>query len=148
MPSDGDRMAAYFETYRATVTADLCDHLGHMNIQHYVAALNDGAIVLVSKLGLTPDAIRERRIALAAAHMESDFLREVQAGEEIVLESAVARVGGKSVTILHRLTIAASGAEAMTAVVTAVLMDLDTRKALPLPDDIRASAMALAGALS
>ena len=40
-------MGQYFETYRATVKPEQCDHLGHMNVQYYIAALNDGTIELV-----------------------------------------------------------------------------------------------------
>jgi len=141
-------MARYFETFRATVTPAHCDHLGHMNVQHYIAALSDGAIALVAQLGLPPKEIGQRQIALAAAHMEADFLREVRAGDEIVLESAVEEVGRKSLTVLHRLWHTPSGTEAMRAVVTAVMMDLRTRKAMEIPDDVRAAALALSGRLT
>jgi acyl-CoA thioester hydrolase len=141
-------MATYFETYRSIVRADQCDHLGHMNVQYYAAAMNDGGSVLLARLGLTPEASVQRRIAAAVVHMETDYLREVREGDEIVLESALERVGGKSFTILHRLHVANDGAPAMETLVTAVLLHLDTRKAVALPDDVRSAALALAGALS
>ena len=35
-------MPIFVETYRATVAPSDCDHLGHMNVKHYFAAVSDG----------------------------------------------------------------------------------------------------------
>ena len=141
-------MARFFETYRAVVQPDQCDQLGHLNIQHYYAALWEGAIVLIARLGLPPAEIARRGIAFAAARVESDFRREFTAGDEMVLESALERVGTKSITVRHRLRHAASGEEAMQTVVTAVLMDLQARKSVVIPDDLRAGALAMLDVLN
>lgn len=138
-------MARFMETYRTTVDAAQCDALGHLNIQHYYAALWEGAIVLISKLGLPPDEIARRGIGFAAARVETDFRRELRAGDELVLESALERLGRKSITVLHCMRHGAGGEPVMESVVTAVLMDLHERTALPIPDDLRASARPLLG---
>lgn len=139
-------MEAWFETYRGRVAPEQCDHLGHMNIQYYTAAVWEGAVVLMTRLGLSPEDSERRGIALAAVRMESDYARELRAGDEIVLESAVVRVGEKSVQVRHRLRHAASGEQAMETKVVTVMMDLATRRSIPLPDDVRAAAEALASA--
>ena len=141
-------MANFFETYRATVRPDQCDELGHLNIQHYYGALWEGAIVLIARMGLPPEEIAQRRIAFAAARVETDFKRELAAGDEMVLESALERVGSKSITVLHRLRHGASGEEAMVTVVTAVMMDLEARTSVVIPDDLRAGALAMLDVLN
>jgi acyl-CoA thioesterase FadM len=44
-------MPAFVETYRATVAPAHCDHLGHMNVQHYFAAASDGMFAILIRLG-------------------------------------------------------------------------------------------------
>lgn len=148
MPTSAPTPIQMIETYRATVSAGLCDHLGHMNVQYYVAAVNEGAMVLMSRLGLTPSAIEQRRIAFAAGRMEIDYLREVREGDEIRLESGLEAVGGKSLTIRHRLYLRGGNHQtaeilAMDTKVRAVLMDLKARAAVSIPEDVRQAAETL-----
>ncbi|MGQ3032069.1 MAG: acyl-CoA thioesterase, partial [Ferrovibrionaceae bacterium] len=69
-----------------------------------------------------------------------DFKNELLAGDLVVMKSGVAAVGKKSITVFHKLINAETGAISMTAQVTGVLMDLETRKAVPVPDDVRTKA--------
>lgn len=136
-------MTGYFETYRATVTPEQCDHLGHMNVQFYIAAISEGAITLISRLGLSPTEIQQRQVAVAAARIESDFMQEVREGEEIYLESAIGAIGKKSLTVMHRLKKAADDSLVMQSKVRAVMMNLDTRSSMELPADVRTAAEGL-----
>jgi hypothetical protein len=58
-------MPGFVETYRATVAPADCDHLGHMNVQHYFAAVSDGMFAIMVRLGLGPEEIRRRQISFA-----------------------------------------------------------------------------------
>jgi acyl-CoA thioester hydrolase len=130
----------FVETYRATVAPADCDHLGHMNVQHYFAAVSDGMFAIMSHLGLAPDEIRRRQMSFAVVRAETDFHRELRAGDLVVLESTVVKVGDKSATFRHRLTNAATGKPAMSTEFKCVLLDLEKRHATPIPEDIRAAA--------
>ena len=44
-------MATFVETYCAVVAPMDCDHLGHMNVQHYFAAVSDGMFSMMARLG-------------------------------------------------------------------------------------------------
>ena len=48
-------MPLFIETYRGTVGPTDCDNLGHMNVQHYFAAVSNGMFAMMSRLGLTPE---------------------------------------------------------------------------------------------
>src|SRR5262249_25732997 len=122
-------MPIYVETYRATVAPADCDHLGHMNVRHYFAALGDGMFAIMVRLGLGPDEIRRRHIAFAVVHAESDFHRELHAGDVIALESTVLKVANKSATFHHRLKNVATGVIVMSTQFKCVLLDLQKRKA-------------------
>ena len=138
-------MPTFVETYRATVAPAQCDHLGHMNVQHYFAAVSDGMFAIMIRLGLGPEEIRRRQMSFAVVHAETDFHQELRAGDVVALESTVLEVCGKSATFQHRLKDVATGAIAMSTKFKCVLLDLDKRQAISTPDDIRAAAVALAG---
>jgi hypothetical protein len=41
-----------------------CDHLGHMNVQHYFAAVSDGMFAMMVCLGLGPEEISDDKCRL------------------------------------------------------------------------------------
>jgi len=136
-------MPGFVETYRAAVAPAQCDHLGHMNVQYYFAAVSDGMFALMIRLGLAPDEIARRKLSFAVVRAETDFHRELRAGDVVALESAVARLGEKSVTFQHRLRNVATAELAMSTQFKCVLMDLVKRQASVIPGDVRAAAQAL-----
>ena len=136
-------MSTFVETYRATVAPTDCDHLGHMNVQRYFAAVSDGMFGIMVHLRLGPEEIRKRKISFAVVHAETDFHRELHAGDVIALESTVLKVGEKSATFGHRLKNIATGDIAMSTEFKCVLLDLEKRQATSIPEDIRAAAAKL-----
>jgi acyl-CoA thioester hydrolase len=133
-------MPTYIETFRCTVSPADCDHLGHMNVQHYLRAVGDGMFCLQIYLGLTREEVQRRKISFAAVHAEMDFHRELYAGHVIALESTVLNLGNKSGIFHHRLKNTATGEVVMSVEIKAVLLDLETRKATVIPEDIRLAA--------
>ena len=132
----------YVQTHATVVRDEDCDALGHMNVQHYFRAVSDGMFVMMERLGLTRSEIARRRISFAVVHAETDFRRELHAGEAIALESCIRQVGDKVVVFDHRLLVRPGGELAMTTEYRCVLLDLDHRRAVVLPDDIRTAAAA------
>ena len=68
------KVTPIFVTYRATVAPADCDHLAHMNVQHYFAAASDGMFGIMVRLGLGPEEIRRPQMAFAVVHAETDFI--------------------------------------------------------------------------
>ncbi len=136
----GMSMPSYVETFRGTVAPADCDHLGHMNVQHYFRAVSDGMFAVMVHLGLTPDEIRRRKMSFAVVRAETEFNRELYAGDVIALESSIVRIGEKSATFHHRLRNVATDALAMSTEFKCVLLELEERQATVVPDDIRQAA--------
>ena len=136
-------MPNYFETFRAVVAAEQCDHLGHWNVQHYVGAISEAAIVLSHRLGLSLEECSRRGLGLAAVHMELDYLRELNEGDALRVETALLAMGNKSLSVHHKMENLTQGYTAFTAKVTAVLLDLNARRAAVIPPDIRSTGEAL-----
>ena len=125
------------ETYRAVVAPEDCDHLGHMNVQHYFRAVSDGMFSLMAEVGLTPAEIRTRQMSFAVVHAETDFMAELTAGDVIALRSRVQAIGRKSTEFHHELIDVATGHTAMRTRFKCVLLDLEKRSAVEVPPDIR-----------
>ncbi|MHA1569608.1 MAG: acyl-CoA thioesterase [Alphaproteobacteria bacterium] len=135
MSADG-----YVETYRAVVAPAQCDHLGHMNVQHYFAAVSDGMFSIQTRLGLGPSQVKKRGLSFAVVHAETDFKRELVAGDVIRLLSSIDSLGSKSATFHHRLFRVEDDELAFETRFKCVLLDLAGRQAHPIPDDIRGHA--------
>ena len=131
------------ETYRTVVAPSDCDHLGHMNVSGYFAACGDGVITFQTGLGLGPKDVRDgRQLSFAVVHAESDFKSEVGAGEAIFLRTGVDEIGGKSITFRHQLVRVEDGEIVFETVFRCVLLDLNSRRAVTIPDDVRVKAQA------
>jgi acyl-CoA thioester hydrolase len=134
---------AFVETHRSVVAPSDCDHLGHMNVSRYFAACSDGMFAFQTSLGLGPADLRDgRRLSFAVVRAESDFKAELGAGEVIVLLSGIEAIGGKSVLFRHRLVRAEDGSAAFETSFRCVLLDLASRRAVAVPDDVREKAQA------
>lgn len=129
------------ETLVGRVASGECDHLGHMNVQFYVARVSDAAWHVMASIGITPSFIRERRQAPAAVRQEIAYLRELRAGDLLRMDSGVVEASEKRLTFYHRLTNVESGQVAMTSKVYTVNMDLDTRRSTPLDPAVLAAAL-------
>lgn len=129
------------ETYRSCVEPMDCDSLGHMNVARYIVACSDGVANIQSKLGLTAQDIRNgRRLSFAVVKMDSTFHSELLVGEAIYLTTEVKAVGTKSITFHHRLFRTSDDKLCFESIAKGALLNLSTRRADFVPDDVRALA--------
>jgi acyl-CoA thioester hydrolase len=75
------------------------------------------------------------RLPLILARVELDFRSPIQFGEEVVVESAIDRVGRTSFAMTHRLT--ADGRLAADVQSVLVTYDYEAARPIPVPDDWR-----------
>ncbi|MCW5729410.1 MAG: acyl-CoA thioesterase [Alphaproteobacteria bacterium] len=136
-------MGQFVETHRGMVQAWECDHLGHMNVQFYIARCSDAAWHLMHHVGLSPSFARAERIGLAAVRYDAEFRRELRAGDLLRMDTAVLAIGRSSIRLLNRLWNAGTDEIAMLMRNDGVCLDLETRRARPLPDFVRTRAEAL-----
>ncbi len=126
-------------TERVVVGTSDCDALEHMNVASYIAICNTAGSALLTRIGWPPGAANAgRRYSFASVTQSSEFLREVLAGEVLLVESGVAQVGTKSATFDNRIH-RESGEMVFRSLWKSALMDLDTRRAVAVPDDLRAA---------
>ncbi|HZD26598.1 MAG TPA: thioesterase family protein [Alphaproteobacteria bacterium] len=131
-------MSGWTETTRGVVYPWHCDHLGHMNVQHYVGWFDVGAFHFMSMLGFRSHDMHDIGATLVDAQHTIRYLNEQRVGSLFRIDSAITRIGTKSITGLHRMTNTETGDIAATTEIVMVYFDLKARQSLPLTDELRA----------
>ena len=130
-------MAEPFVTYRGTVYPWHCDHMGHMNVMWYVGKFDEATWQLFTSIGLSPRRLRNEGIGLVAVEQRVEYKRELIAGDLLTIRSSLEEVREKALVLLHEMTNDETQQVAARTTITGVCIDMTTRKARPLPEDIR-----------
>jgi acyl-CoA thioester hydrolase len=126
-------------TYSGVVYPAQCDAMGHLNVAHYVAAFDQAMWHTVHALGYDVDWQHSRSEGWADVRHDVTFSKELRAGSLYYVESEVTDLGRTSITTSHFLR-SMDGVLSATDQIRSVYFDLKERKALPLPESIRAAA--------
>lgn len=130
-------MGQYHETRVIIGSAD-CDLLGHMNVARYIALSNQNGFAMQTAMGWIPGQERDgRRLSFAVVDMQSRFLAEILAGEVVTVRTSIRRIGTKSATFHNRI-LNNTGALAFQSDWISACLDLDARRAVAIPDLLRA----------
>ncbi len=136
-------MAKRLETYRGIAYPWHCDQMGHVNVQHYMAMYDQASVHLFSAFGLTYRHLRETRMGFADVRHVIEYKNELHPGCPIRMESRLLKIGTKSIHHEHRLLDAETNQEVATFEAVSVYFDLERRKAVPFPPEIRAKVEAM-----
>lgn len=129
-------------SFRSVVNPADCDFLGHMNVSRYFAACSDGVFAIQTEMGLTANDMRTgRRLSFAVVHAESNFKAELSAGEAIRLDTSIIEIGSKSITFRHCLIRFEDNAVAFETQFKCVMLNLETRRAAEVPEEVRQKAI-------
>jgi acyl-CoA thioester hydrolase len=133
-------MAERLEVMRGVIHPWHLDHFGHMNVRHYAPFFDDAIYHLWAQLGLSYDQMEARfGIHAVTAQASTGFRRELVAGDLIVIDAAVARLGNRSCTFHLRMLHAVTGVVHATYDVVEVFFDPATRHSAAMPDAVRAT---------
>jgi acyl-CoA thioester hydrolase len=134
---DEGNMAETMLTYRGTIYPWHCDHMGHMNVMWYVGKFDEATWHLLAAAGFTAKRMQAEGIGMAAVEQRIEYKRELRAGDLITIRSSVQEVREKVILFMHEMTNEETGEIAARTFLTGVCMDTATRKARPLPGDVR-----------
>ena len=127
------------ETARRVIDPRDCDILGHMNVNNYFVLCSDGGFSIQAACGLDRAALAsDTPRSFAVVHADSTFAREVLAGDIIYQTSGVLEIGSKSASFLHRQYRSSDDKLVFSSTFKCLLMDLTKRRAMEIPDDLRA----------
>lgn len=111
---------------------------------HRFAAANGHAI---AAFGMTPAYQRDQRRGFSTFEFQLEFLGDLRAGDPVVVRTGLLHVGTSSLRVFHRMANARTGALVATLDQLGVHLDMDARRPVPLPPDLRARAAAVKIAL-
>jgi acyl-CoA thioester hydrolase len=131
-------MGKQFETARGTVYPWQLDHVGHMNVQFYIARFDEASWQLLANFGLTDSYLRENHRGMAALEQLTYYKRELLGGALIRVSSELEEVKPKVVRFTHRMYDAQTGEEVASTTITAAHLDTETRRAVEFAPEIAA----------
>jgi acyl-CoA thioester hydrolase len=124
-------------TYRGAVYPSQCDHMGHMNVMWYVEKFDEATWQLFSAIGLTPSRLRTESMGMAGVEQHIEYKRELYAGDVVTVSSTILEIKEKVIRFAHEMKNDETGEVAARTVLIAVHLDTATRRARPLPTDVR-----------
>lgn len=84
-----------------------------------------------------PEMINRQRLGFPTVAIKSDFKAPLSYGDIAVIELSVLKVGTSSVVFRYQIRRRRDGILCLEAEITTVLMNLDTQKPVPIPDEYR-----------
>jgi acyl-CoA thioester hydrolase len=135
---DGLRDAA-----RDTVKPEDVDETGQLALSAAVQRFSASNAHVLAAFGLTPAYMRDQRRGFSTFEFQLGMGGEVRAGDPLVVRSGLVHVGNSSMRILHVMTDERTGAEVANLQQSGVHFDQDRRRPIPLPEDLRARALAV-----
>jgi acyl-CoA thioester hydrolase len=132
-----------FDTFRGLVYPSQCDAMGHMNVQHYVAAFDQAMWHLVHELGYRKPTSTNTGHGWADVRHVIDYRSELPVGTLYRVASGIDKVGRSSLVTHHRMFELETGALAAECEMTSVYFDLAARASAPLPQSLGDAARAL-----
>jgi len=114
------------------------DHFGHMNVRHYAPFFDDATYHMWTRLGLPySEMLADHGVHTVSAQATTRFIRELKAGDLIVIDGAVTRLGTKSATFHLRMRHADTDALHATYDLVEVFFSPETRASAAMPDEVR-----------
>ena len=128
------------ETYRGFVYPWVIDHVGHMNVQFYIAKFDEATWFFFNRIGLTRAFLATHRRGMAAVEQRIAYQREVRAGDALAVETTLVEVRDKVLKFVHRMRVPESGETSALMMQTTVHLDTELRRSTALPADVVARA--------
>ncbi len=128
--------------YKGTAQPWFCDVMGHMNIRHYMAMFDESSYQLLFEIfGWAGNADNNGGQGWADVKHVIEYQAEVLAGDLLEVRAGITKVGNKSIGIRYEMINSVKKEVAATLDCVCVLIDLESRDAVPLSDEQRTRAM-------
>jgi len=108
-----------------------------MLTQFYIAGFTDGVPHIWDHIGITGSWLQKNNFGRVAVEMKLSILQPARVGAVLKLVSRSPRVGEKTITLVHQVVDMETGSVYATGEVVGLIMDLEGRKALPIPEFAR-----------
>jgi acyl-CoA thioester hydrolase len=131
------------DSSRDTVKPWEIDLTGHLSLSAAVHRFTASNAHVLATFGVTPAYMRQSHRGFSTFEFQLGLRGEVQAGDPLVVRSALVHVGNSSLRFFHAMLDERSGSEVASLEQSGVHFDQDRRRPAPLPDELRTRALAL-----
>ena len=122
----------HVKTY--TISERDIDELGHMNYLKYVKHFEIARFEWFTKMGINFDHMLEKQLGLVLLKFDTEYVKEVRLGDTVEIHTNLLKVGTKSFTIEQIMY--HEGAVSSKTTIIMTIMDLQTRKAIPVLNEL------------
>jgi len=135
--------AGFVDGVLDTVEPHEMNILGRSSLTHYVHRFSASGGHLMAAFGMTPDYMRTEQRGLSTFEFQLSIAGSLRPGDLVRVQSALVHVGNSSLRLFHRMTSTHTGEEVATLEQSGVHLDREARRSAPLPDALRAKALAM-----
>ncbi len=135
--ADAER-SGMLRTWQGVISREQGDDAGFLTVRHFMGIVSDS---IPNLLALTGGSDRSKTPGVGGAALEYRFVYRGQprVGDVLTLRSGLKQVGSKAYTWCHWLFDLETGTAVATAEAVAIAMDLEARRAIPIPEAMRAN---------
>ncbi len=126
-----------FDTARGTIEPWECDVRGNLHPRFFMSRCSDAVTHLHRHYGLTPAYRKLNNLGGAALEYNIEFHGVFKAGDTLVTKSGLREMRGKTQHFFHWFINGGTGQTIATIETAGTLFDFETRKSIPMPEDIR-----------
>lgn len=133
-------------TYRGAVQSWECDSNGHMNVMYYINKYELAGRNLISVMGLRKSYMEANNLGIAVVEQQVKYIQEVFEDDLLFIETSIESIDNKVFTVYHEMKNRETDKIASTAQIKLLAFDKKLRKAVPIPDEVRAKMEAMMNA--
>jgi acyl-CoA thioester hydrolase len=122
--------------HKATVTKDMVDYNGHLNVAYYVQVFDGSTDAFMDVIGLTAERRQRGGNTLFTVEGHITYQKEVHLGDELTCDVRLLGFDEKRLRFISTMLKEPEGFVAATMEWLHIHVDLPTRKVVPMPDDV------------
>ena len=129
------RSGAADALYREWVRAEWVDYNGHMNVAYYVLVFDHATDTTLDRLGMGEAYRLATGCSVFVGEMHVSYLREVHAGDELLVATRTLESDGKRLVLFHEMRCPRIEGPVAVNEVLCIHVDLAARRSVPWPPD-------------
>ncbi|MBZ5738416.1 thioesterase family protein [Nocardioides mangrovi] len=133
-----DEVLAVPAVLEGTVAPEFIDDNGHMNVRHYLDYGAHGADRICRDVGIDRDYRANRRMGVFTAEHHIRYFSEMHEGDPFSVHTLFLERSSRAGHVISLILDRRREVLSCTVEIALVHVDLDSRRALPYPDDVAA----------
>ncbi len=124
-------------TIEIPVRSTEVDFLGHVNNAKYLEYMEWGREAWYSQAGCSFEQLAKRGMGPVTVNINIDYLGECRQGDLLLVKTSPFKTGNSSYVMKQQIFKTTSMEKVSEAYITAVVIDLNTRKSIPIPAELK-----------